>query len=147
MSEQASKDILDEIAGNAQLPGKEDELVSKIDIIYEPWKDERPKDGQVVKINYILTLADGTLIDSSRGRGAPFEFVLGNTNVIEGLNVAVRTFGRGERSKVNIPSSYAYGFDGLSPLIPPESCLICDIELVDFEDRKPLWNKQLVYTT
>lgn len=109
MSEQASKDILDEFGGDAQLPCEEVEQVSKIEIIYRPLKDERPKDGQVVKINYILTLSNGTLIDSSRGRGAPFEFVLGNINVIEGLNVAVRAFGRGERSRVNIPSSYAYG--------------------------------------
>ena len=39
----------------------------------------------------------------------PFSFVLGTTDVIEGLNIAVRTFGRGERSKVKISSDVAYG--------------------------------------
>ncbi len=102
MSEQANKAIPDEFSGNTN-------VVSKTETVYAPWKDERPKDGQVVNINYILTLSDGTLIDSSRKRDAPFEFVLGDINVIEGLNIAVRTFGRGERSKVYIPSSYAYG--------------------------------------
>ena len=91
------------------LPSK-DERVTKLETIYEPWMRERPSDGMIVQINFILSLVDGTLIESSRERKKePFEFVLGSTTVIEGLNIAVRTFGRGERSKVKIASNFAYG--------------------------------------
>jgi FKBP-type peptidyl-prolyl cis-trans isomerase len=132
--------------------------VEKIEIIYEPWSKDRPLDGQVCQINYIMTLANGTVVESSRERrkDVPFSFVLGSTDVIEGLNVAVRMLGQGERSKVRIHSSFAYGkrivcaiyminesspltspqtlqgYDGLPPLIPPNAELIVDIELVDF---------------
>ena len=86
------------------------ETVEKITTIYEPWSSERPMDGQLVRINYTLHLNDEeeTVVEDSRKREA-FSFVLGSTDVIEGINVAVRTFGQGERSKVKISSGYAYG--------------------------------------
>lgn len=87
--------------------------VCKIETIYKPWSTERPADGQVVQVNLILSLVDedDTVIENSRKRqkDMPFSFVLGTTDVIEGLNIAVRTFGRGERSKVKISSDVAYG--------------------------------------
>ena len=94
------------------------ETVEKVATIYEPWSNDRPSDGQVVKINYTLHLTDEdeTVVEDSRKREA-FSFVLGSTDVIEGINVAVRTFGQGERSKVKISSGYAYG----------EAHLICTI--------------------
>lgn len=87
--------------------------VCKVETIYKPWSSERPADGQIVQINLVLALADGdeTIVENSRKRqkDVPFTFVLGTTDVIEGLNIALRTFGRGERSKVKISSDVAYG--------------------------------------
>ncbi|KAL3784021.1 hypothetical protein ACHAWO_005697 [Cyclotella atomus] len=117
--------------------------VSKLETIYEPWSKERPVDGQVVQINLLVCLVDGTEVEDSRKR-TPICFVLGSTDVIEGINIAVRGFGQGERSKVKICSELAYGYEGLSPLIPPNADLICDIELVDFRDREKLFDKPLM---
>ncbi|KAL7513063.1 hypothetical protein ACHAXN_010760 [Cyclotella atomus] len=95
--------------------------VSKLETIYEPWSKERPVDGQVVQINLLVCFEDGTEVEDSRKR-TPICFVLGSTDVIEGINIAVRGFGQ--------------GYEGLSPLIPPNADLICDIELVDFRDAR-----------
>lgn len=89
--------------------------VKKVETIYEPWSEDKPVDGNVVRINlvvYVLNEEDKeVVIEDSRQRqqGMPFSFVLGSTDVIEGINMAVRSFGQGERSKVKISSDLAYG--------------------------------------
>ena len=39
--------------------------------------------GDKVKVNYELRLPDGTVVDSTAG-GSPFEFTIGNNQVIKG---------------------------------------------------------------
>jgi FKBP-type peptidyl-prolyl cis-trans isomerase 2 len=87
-----------------------DSGVLKIETTYEPWSKMRPEDGQVVQINLVICLTDGTVVEDSRKRmRTPFSFVLGSTDVIEGINIAVRNFGQGERSTVKICSELGYG--------------------------------------
>ena len=40
-----------------------------------------PKPGQKVHCHYVLTLTNGTKVDSSRDRGQPFSFSLGRGEV------------------------------------------------------------------
>ena len=40
-----------------------------------------PKAGQKVECHYVLTLTNGTKVDSSRDRGQPFSFTLGRGEV------------------------------------------------------------------
>jgi FKBP-type peptidyl-prolyl cis-trans isomerase 2 len=89
--------------------------VKKAETIYKPWSEDKPVDGNVVRINlmvYVLNEEDKeVVIEDSRQRqqSMPFSFVLGSTDVIEGINMAVRSFGQGARSKVKISSDLAYG--------------------------------------
>lgn len=64
--------------------------------------------GDTVRINYSGRLTDGTEFDSSQGR-APLEFVLGEGEVIRGLDQHITGMETGTRSTVTIPADEAYG--------------------------------------
>ena len=77
-------------------------------------------------------LMDGSQWDSSRDRGKPFKFKLGAEQVIPGLDEGVSQLSIGERAKLTIPPDLAYGRKGFPGLIPPNSPLIFDVELITF---------------
>ncbi len=66
------------------------------------------KDGSTVKVNYTGTLEDGTIFDSSEGRG-PLEFTLGENKVIVGFEEAIKGMKVSEKKTVTIPVDKAYG--------------------------------------
>lgn len=96
-------------------------------------KGESPKPGATVYVHYTGTLQDGTKFDSSRDRGKPFDFVIGQGAVIKGWDEGVATMKPGGRRKLIIPSNLAYGAEGRPPVIPPNATLTFDIELLRVE--------------
>jgi FKBP-type peptidyl-prolyl cis-trans isomerase 2 len=66
------------------------------------------KKGDKVKVEYKGTLDDGTVFDTSEGR-APLEFEVGAGQVIPGFDKAVIGMKKGEKKKVSIKPSEAYG--------------------------------------
>jgi len=89
-----------------------------------------PKKGQTVTVHYVGTLKDGKKFDSSRDRGKPFEFKIGVGAVIRGWDEGVATMSIGERAELTISADYGYGSTGFYDLIPPNSVLIFDVELL-----------------
>lgn len=89
-----------------------------------------PKMGQTVTVHYTGTLLDGTIFDSSVHRGEPAQFAIGQ--VIEGWNEALMTMTKGEKRTLIIPPELGYGVQGYPGVIPPNSYLVFDVELLDF---------------
>ena len=81
------------------------------------------------KVNYKISLLDGTLCYSSDSTGAKV-FVIGRDNVESGLHEAIQLLHVGDKAMFILPSHLAHGLLGDENKIPPHSTVIYDIELI-----------------
>ena len=94
--------------------------------------DREVQGGDYIVIHYSGTLLDGTVFDSSYNRGQPFKTRIGVGEVIEGWDMGVPGMKVGGKRRLIIPAKLAYGEREIG-LIPPNSTLIFEVELVDIE--------------
>jgi FKBP-type peptidyl-prolyl cis-trans isomerase len=91
------------------------------------------KAGDTVSVHYVGTLTNGTKFDSSRDRGRPFSFTLGQGRVIKGWDLGVPGMQVGGLRKLSIPAEEGYGSRGAGNVIPPNANLIFEVELLEIK--------------
>lgn len=87
--------------------------------------------GKSVTVHYVGTLTSGSKFDSSRDRNQGFTFRLGAGQVIEGWDKGVAGMKVGGVRKLTIPPELGYGAGGYPGVIPPNSTLLFEVELLE----------------
>lgn len=97
-------------------------------------KGATPKIADMVKVNVLGTLVDGTVFDDSAKQGNPLTLRVNEVSKcwVEGL----QQMKVGGKSKLICPSNLAYRDKGLPPLIKPGATLVFEIELLEVETPK-----------
>lgn len=98
--------------------------------VYKPSaKGDSIADGDVIKMNYTVSLLDGTECYSSKKDGAK-EFMVGMEDIENGIHKAVLYLKSGDKALILIPSHLAHGLLGDSKKIPPQSPIVYDVEIL-----------------
>ncbi|PIR82969.1 peptidylprolyl isomerase [Candidatus Kaiserbacteria bacterium CG10_big_fil_rev_8_21_14_0_10_56_12] len=90
--------------------------------------------GDTVTVNYVGSLTDGTVFDASASHGSDgFTFLLGEGKVIKGWDEGVAGMKVGGKRHLVIPAALAYGDQEVGGVIPANSTLVFDIELLNVQ--------------
>jgi FKBP-type peptidyl-prolyl cis-trans isomerase len=92
-----------------------------------------PKESDTVTVNYRGTLPDGREFDSSYKRGKPADLPLGN--VIACWRDGLQRMKVGGKAKLTCPPQTAYGNHSVGGVIPPNSTLTFEIELLAIKSK------------
>lgn len=129
-AEEADKGILEEIS--SRWP---DAQVSESGIRYVIKKEgtgKTPPSGTKVTVHYTGMFMDGRKFDSSVDRDQPFEFTVGAHQVIPGWDETVLDMKEGEKRVIILPPAMAYGSGGAGGVIPPNTWLVFEVELIKY---------------
>ena len=103
--------------------------------VLAPGNGASPAATDEVQVNYKGSLLDGTVFDASENHGGPATF--GVNQVIPGWTEALQLMKPGAKYQLFIPPKLAYDERSPSPVIPPGSMLLFDVELVGIKPKAP----------
>ena len=92
---------------------------------------EPPAAGQPIGVHFVLSLVDGSQLESTRDRGEPYRFNYLQQRLVEGLEIAIGTMGIGARIVVVVPPELGWGPAGIPPVIPANSYIVFDVERIE----------------
>jgi FKBP-type peptidyl-prolyl cis-trans isomerase len=85
--------------------------------------------GDIVTVNYVGTLLNGTVFGNSATDGQSLTFQVGALRLIPGFEQGVLGMRVGGKRRLTIPPSLAYGSSGQGP-IPPNSTIRFEVDLL-----------------
>lgn len=93
--------------------------------------------GDSVTVNYVGSLTDGKVFDASANHGTTgFTFNLGTGQVIKGWDDGIVGMKEGGKRTLVIPASLAYGTQAIGDIIPANSDLVFQVELLKVQKAR-----------
>ena len=100
-------------------------------ILNEGSGSDSPGPESVVSVHYRGKLTNGLEFDSSYKRSQPASFPV--NGVIRGWTEALQLMKEGDKWELIIPPNLGYGSKGAGNIIPPDSTLIFEVELIEIK--------------
>ena len=100
-------------------------------ILNEGSGEAKPGPESVVSVHYRGKLTNGVEFDSSYQRNQPASFPV--NGVIRGWTEALQLMTVGDKWELIIPPDLGYGKKGAGKIIPPDSTLIFEVELLEIK--------------
>lgn len=100
----------------------------------------QPSDGKKiifhswVQIEYTGSFENGEVFDTNVGKDKPLVVQMGMKEVIPGFEQGIIGTTKGTKRKIKIPAELAYGEKGGGDVIPPNTDLIFEFEIIDVLD-------------
>ncbi len=91
-----------------------------------------PEEGDIVLMNVIGSLPDGTEVVNTYQQGQPAMAIMGNGQLLPGWEEGIMLMKAGGSAKLVLPAELAFGEAGYG-IIPPNSQIIMDIEIVSID--------------
>ena len=88
----------------------------------------------MAEFNYAGYFRDGKSFDNSFERNQPLNVKVGQKQLMPGWDEGIALLRAGEKAKLIIPSALALGEKGYPPLIPPNTDLVMDIEMISVKE-------------
>ncbi|HEV7517903.1 MAG TPA: FKBP-type peptidyl-prolyl cis-trans isomerase [Thermoanaerobaculia bacterium] len=114
-------------------PAEGQEVVTPSGLKYTDLKvgtGEEATAGKTVTIHFTGWLTNGTKFESSHDKNQPLTFKLGAGQAIEGWDKGVAGMKVGGKRKLVIPPGLGYGGKSVGGVIPPNSTLVFEVELL-----------------
>jgi len=92
-----------------------------------------PQAGDIVTMNFVLSLPDGTQVINSQESGEPIKAVMGRDELLPGWEEGLALMKAGGTAKMAVPAELAFGEQGYGS-VPPNSQIVLDVELLSVEE-------------
>lgn len=106
-------------------------------IYHKSENNDTARVGDLVTVEFEITLLDGTFCYSSEEKGAE-SFIVEKTDLESGLHEGMQYMCTGDKAKFILPSHMAHGMIGDSEKIPPMTPTVYDIHLIEIETNPVL---------
>jgi len=107
-----------------------------------PGGQAEPDYGALVRIHYTCAFENGTVFDE-KYREKPFEFQLNTGGSVDGVEEGVCSMRVGERAIITCAPEWAFGSAGIGDIVPPDTVVVYDIELLGWSDGPPVESEDL----
>ncbi|KAK3359903.1 peptidyl-prolyl cis-trans isomerase fkr-2 [Lasiosphaeria hispida] len=105
----------------------------EIEVLAEGTGNRETARNDTISVHYRGTLTNGQKFDASYDRGDPLSFTVGKGQVIKGWDEGLLGMKVGEKRKLTIAPALAYGSRAVGGVIPANSTLIFETQLVEIK--------------